>query len=223
MPGLGDPYMRGVLRAIVESMRSKGCEVRFATVLREPVAEVVSLMRFRHVTQRDFVQGVRENSEAMSKYLVYNFWRQWPAIYRAGPPTQKEGKQLLHAAQHILGNFSLVGRTERLDEFVANVNLMLGWPASLIAPRENVAGREDSGEDGWEFYQPGARQLAQVRKANIFDSHLYHSYCTPSKGSTKGMRAQALVARSETPTRRPDGLGLLERVLNDSAHQWAFS
>ena len=50
MPGLGDPYMfNQVLMPMKKSLEAKGCELRLATALREPVAEVVSLMLFRQV------------------------------------------------------------------------------------------------------------------------------------------------------------------------------
>ena len=215
MPGLADPYMRDVvLRPMAKSMRSKGCEVRFATVLREPVAEIVSLMLFRHVPRERFVKSVRQNSEAMSKYLLYNFWTQWPAIYQQAPPTDEEGEELLHAAQDVLHNFSLVGRTEQLGVFVTNVNRMLGWPEDLTAPAANVApwkdGKEAEFSSRWRPWDPNEDELHAVREANVFDSHLYHSFCA-TNGTAAERLATALVAR--TVPARANGLALLESVL----------
>ena len=215
MPGLGDAYMQdAILRPMARSLRSKGCEIRFATVLREPVAEVVSLMLFRHVPQSLFLDCVEKNAEAMSKYIMYNFRTQWPETYRSGLPTQREGERLLQAAQEILRNFSLVGRTEQLDAFVAEVNAMLGWPTSLTAAPVRT-GRQDEESDtqslsSWLPYEPNATQLARVRDANIFDSLLYHAFCAANSSALGERRATTLVA---SRPRRPDGLALLDRVL----------
>ena len=219
MPGLGDAYMQdAILRPMARSLRSKGCEIRFATVLREPVAEIVSLMLFRHVPQNIFLDCVEKNAEATSKYIMYNFRTQWPEMYRTGLPTQQEGEQLLQAGQDILHNFSLVGRTEQLDAFVADVNVMLGWPASLTAAPVRTGRQGDQQSDGgekedsssWVPYEPNATQLARVREANIFDSLLYHSFCASNSSVLGERRATTLVA---SRPRRPDGLALLDRVL----------
>ena len=109
-----------------------------------------------------------------------------------------------------------MGRTEQLNEFVADVNFMLGWPASLTAEPVRT-GRQDQESDAealssWVPYEPNATQLARVREANIFDSRLYHSFCASnSSQSVLGeRRATTLVA---SRPRRPDGLALLDRVL----------
>ena len=217
MPGLGDAYMRdAILHPMAKSMRSKGCGVRFVTVLREPVAEIVSLMMFRHVPPSSFVECVEKNAEATSKYIMYNFRTQWPEMYRTGVPTQEEGEALLQAGQDVLHNFSLVGRTDQLDDFVADINVMLGWPARLTAApvRTGRQGQESDAEtrSSWVPYEPNATQLARVREANIFDSLLYHSFCASNSSVRGERRATALVANRP---RRPDGLALLDRVLGN--------
>ena len=67
-------------------------------------------------------------------------------------------------------SFSLVGRTEQLDDFVTDVNLMLGWPATLAATPVRT-GRQDQQSDAetrsrWVPYEPDAAQLTRVREAN---------------------------------------------------------
>ena len=43
MPGLGDSYMLNeVLSPMARALQGKGCELRFTTVLREPVSELKS-------------------------------------------------------------------------------------------------------------------------------------------------------------------------------------
>ena len=223
MPGLGDAYMQdAVLRPMAQSLRSKGCEIRFVTVLREPVAEIVSLMLFRHVPQSEFIKDVEKNAEATSKYIMYNFRTQWPQMYRFGLPTQDQGEQLLLAGQDILHNFSLVGRTEQLDAFVAKVNVMLGWPASLTAAPVRT-GRQDQESDAetrssWVPYEPNATQLARVREANIFDSLLYHSFCTSNSSMLGDRRRAGATSLVASRSRRPDGLALLDHVLGTSRH-----
>tara|TARA_B110001452_G_scaffold6737_1_gene6117 strand:+ start:444 stop:1115 length:672 start_codon:yes stop_codon:yes gene_type:complete len=84
MPGLGDSYMLNeVLSPMARALQGKGCELRFTTVLREPVSELKSLMLFRKVRSEDYITKVQENADAMSKYIIWNFHTQVGASARA--------------------------------------------------------------------------------------------------------------------------------------------
>jgi len=112
MPGLGDPYMfNQVLMPMKRSLEAKGCELRLATALREPVSEVVSLMLFRQIPEEEFVPRMEENSDAMSKYILWNYHTQWPLEYQRGTTPNANGVKLLQRSRELLSKFSLVGQT----------------------------------------------------------------------------------------------------------------
>ena len=177
MPGLGDPYfVEQVMEPMRRSLSDKGCDMRLATILREPVAEITSLMLFNKVPQEEFVEKMEHHADAMSKYVTFNYETQWPVDFKQPGRTPWElGTKMLAVARDILSEFSLVGRTEDLDPFMRAVNQALGWPADLLS-RAWRTGREN-GEDLPPPYTPTAEQVEAVKAVNVFDSQLYHTFC----------------------------------------------
>lgn len=201
MPGLGDPYMvEQVLQPMKDRLEDKGCELRFSTILREPVAEVTSLMLFNKIPQEQFVQSMQRQADGMTKYLVYNYQSQWPRdLSQAGPTPRPLGEKMLSVARNILSDFALVGRTEELDAFMRAVNQALGWPVDLHTKRWNTGNVHETRE--MVSYQPTPEQVSLVKQANAIDSALYHTFCSaPPPRRASGLRlATALVQRSRTP------------------------
>ena len=177
MPGLGDPYfVEQVMEPMRRSLSDKGCDMRLATILREPVAEITSLMIFNKVPQEEFVEKMEHHADAMSKYVTFNYETQWPVDFKQPGRTPWElGTKVLAVARDILSEFSLVGRTEDLDPFMRAVNQALGWPADLLSKPWRT-GREN-GEDLPPPYTPTAEQVEAVKAVNVFDSQLYHTFC----------------------------------------------
>ena len=162
MPGLGDPYMfNQVLMPMKRSLEAKGCELRLATALREPVSEVVSLMLFRQIPFEEFIPRMEENSDAMAKYILWNYHTQWPLEYQRGTTPNANGVKLLQRSRELLSKFSLVGQTENLNQFIHYINLALGWPTSDV-PRPWVTGSMKHTR-AFTPYKPSAQMLERVK------------------------------------------------------------
>merc|ERR1712028_84109 len=87
MPGLGNRYFATeVLAPLAQKLASKGCELRFATVLRDAVEHVKSAAFFGRVRNRRQMEryGPR-NANPMTKYVSYNFQSQWPTGFKWFP------------------------------------------------------------------------------------------------------------------------------------------
>merc|ERR1719272_2140042 len=183
-------------------LSEKGCEMRLATILREPVAEVTSLMLFNKIPQEEFVEKMEHHADAMSKYVTFNYETQWPIEFKQPGRTPWElGCKILAVARDILSEFSLVGRTEDLDPFMRAVNQALGWPLDLHSKAWRT-GRENE-ESVPPPYTPTPEQVDAVKAVNAIDSQLYHTFCAVPGGKPGGeqgaqpqKRASGLVAAS---------------------------
>ena len=206
MPGLGDPYMfNQVLMPMKRSLEAKGCELRLATALREPVSEVVSLMLFRQIPFEEFIPRMEENSDAMSKYILWNYHTQWPLEYQRGTTPNANGVKLLQRSRELLSKFSLVGQTENLNQFIHFINLALGWPTSDV-PRPWVTGSMKHTR-AFTPYTPSAAMLERVKGANVVDSLLYHTFCSKSQAAPQSPASSvALAAPQQAPQAAPDGM-----------------
>ena len=205
MPGLGDPYfVEQVMEPMRRSLSDKGCDMRLATILREPVAEVTSLMLFNKIPQEEFVEKMEHHADAMSKYVTFNYETQWPIEFKQPGRTPWElGTKILAVARDILSEFSLVGRTEDLDPFMRGVNQALGWPLDLHTQAWRT-GRENE-ESVPPAYTPTPEQLDAVKAVNVIDSQLYHTFCAEPAGQPAAQQA-GLALLSGQPQRRASGL-----------------
>ena len=216
MPGLGDPYfVEQVMEPMRRSLSAKGCDMRLATILREPVAEVTSLMLFNKIPQEEFVEKMEHHADAMSKYVTFNYETQWPIDFKQPGRTPWElGGKILAVARDILSEFSLVGRTEDLDPFMRGVNQVLGWPLDLHSKAWRT-GRENE-ESLPPPYTPTPEQVDAVKAVNVIDSQLYHTFCAepaeqpaeagqPQAGEQAGQQG-ALTLLGGQPQKRASGL-----------------
>merc|ERR1740115_505312 len=191
------------------SLEAKGCELRLAPALREPVSEVVSLMLFRQIPEEEFVPRMEENSDAMSKYILGNYHTQWPLEYQRGTTPNANGVKLLQRSRELLSKFSLVGQTENLNQFIHFINLALGWPTSDV-PRPWVTGAMKPGYTrAFTPYTPSTDMLERVKGANVVDSLLYHTFCSKGQAAPQTPAAldstAALVAAPQAAA-APDGM-----------------
>ena len=205
MPGLGDPYMfNQVLMPMKRSLEAKGCELRLATALREPVSEVVSLMLFRQIPFEEFIPRMEENSDAMSKYILWNYHTQWPLEYQRGTTPNANGVKLLQRSRELLSKFSLVGQTENLNQFIHFINLALGWPTSDV-PRPWVTGSMKHTR-AFTPYTPSAQMLERVKGANVVDSLLYHTFCSKAQAAPQSPTSTVALAAPQAEQAAPDGM-----------------
>ena len=190
MPGLGNRFFATeVLAPLARKLESKGCELRFGAVLRDAVEHVKSAAFFGAVRDSDDMAkyGPR-NTNPMTKYVVYNYQSQWPYAFKSYPSPPGVDDTLYASAQKILSNFSLVGRTEELGEFVRTMNLALGWPEDMVAERENTTPND-------HHYKLSRAEVKTLEKLNLVDNKLYKSFCRESTESIcESRRAQPPVS-----------------------------
>merc|ERR1719149_472093 len=206
------------------SLSAKGCDMRLATILREPVAEVTSLMLFNKIPQEEFVEKMEHHADAMSKYVTFNYETQWPIDFKQPGRTPWElGGKILAVARDILSEFSLVGRTEDLDPLMRGVNQVLGWPLDLHSKAWRT-GRENE-ESLPPPYTPTPEQVDAVKAVNVIDSQLYHTFCAepaeqpaeagqPQKGASGLVAAASLAQTQAAPAAaggsQPNNCGLVD-------------
>ena len=186
MPGLGNRFFATeVLAPLARKLESKGCELRFGAMLRDAVEHVKSAAFFGAVRDSDDMAkyGPR-NTNPMTKYVVYNYQSQWPYAFKSYPSPPGVEDTLYTSAQKILSNFSLVGRTEEIGEFVRKLNMALGWPEDMAAERENTTPND-------RHYELDKKEIKTLRQLNLVDNKLYKSFCRESSQSIcKSRRAQ---------------------------------
>jgi hypothetical protein len=203
MPGLNNPYMQEhVLGPMARDLQRKGCELRFATILREPIGHAMSRVRNEFATQsvhERFNQFSSQMSNSMAKYVVYNFASQWPEALREYRVQPQIDEDLLKNSSIILANFDLVGRTEELDEFVRHVRLTLGWEGTVLRGEDKNSHQDYVTREIEETLktatstQEAAKELMRIsnldntlwdeeertlREHNALDSRLYRQFCT---------------------------------------------
>ena len=124
MPGLSEPYMvEQVLRPMARSLKQKGCDLRFATMLREPVAEVTSLLLFGKTPKEKFTSKMLKWTDAMAKYVVWNYYAQWPEeLSKEGAVTRAQGEELLAQSRAVLSKCGAASRTVALTSCAAAVS-----------------------------------------------------------------------------------------------------
>jgi len=141
MPGLGNRFLREeVLKPMARELAEKGCEMRFATSLRDPVSHSMSRIRNEFATEgihERFMNFSKANSNSMAKYVVYNFQTQWPANLKTFSLQPQADEDLLADASEILSTFDLVGRTEDFEAFFTHIRSTLGWEGSKLPEAEN--------------------------------------------------------------------------------------
>jgi len=212
MPGLGNSFFATeILAPMAHKLAKKGCELRFATVLRDAVEHVKSAAFFGRVRNRRQMDryGPR-NSNPMTKYVVYNYQSQWPRGFKSFPSPEGVDEKLIASAKSILSNFSLVGRTEDLGNFVRKMNIMLGWPEEQTAERANTTPLEN-------HYKLGTDEIAKLQEYNKLDNKLYKQFCVGSRQSVCAARAAKPVGPHPTMLN-----GIIDLPFLDQQEQAAY-
>jgi hypothetical protein len=202
MPGLNNPYMQEhVLGPMARNLEARGCELRFATILREPIGHAMSRVRNEFATESvhdRFHQFSSQMSNSMAKYVVYNFASQWPEHLREYKVQPQVDEDLLRNSSIILANFDLVGRTEDMEGFVRHVRQTLGWAGTVLRGEEKNSHQDFVTREIEETLksssstQEAARELMRIsrldntlweseektlREHNALDSRLYREFC----------------------------------------------
>jgi len=117
------------LKDIACRLKSRGCQVRVITMLREPVERVISSLIFNHLgmpEDQKAINMLRYFAEEQSRYLVSGHFKQWPDAWYKIPPPGFVDKVLAKKVQEALSYVHIVGNTKRLDVFADKVASMLG-------------------------------------------------------------------------------------------------
>tara|TARA_B110001452_G_scaffold93428_2_gene77131 strand:- start:124 stop:1893 length:1770 start_codon:yes stop_codon:yes gene_type:complete len=140
-PGLGNKFIQDeVIKPMAAELAEKGCELRFATSLREPIGHTMSRVRNEFATEGihdRFMNFSKSNANSMAKYVVYNFQTQWPVNMRSYNLQPDVDEELLRESSEILSMFDLVGRSEEFEEFFKHVRMTLGWEGGKIPDLAN--------------------------------------------------------------------------------------
>lgn len=124
-----------------------GVPPRYACVMREPVARVVSLYRMmrrlgKESPHPEFFMRNGSLSEFVKECLTEHTNNHVARICAGVPPDAgkliKDRWLLEYALHNLRRHFVLVGRMERLDVFTAELGKLLGWPEIKEIPSENV-------------------------------------------------------------------------------------
>jgi len=153
-----------VIAPLQHALLLKGCQLRLATVLREPLPLFKSLLYYDQIPRERLPAYVADHANFQTRYLL--FTRQ-----RERSPAQTD-EWLLERGKQVLSHFSLVGRTKDLDAFSALIDEWMGWePARLAMENETPE---------WSKYALTTDEERLIRASAQVDEQLYFSFCKPS-------------------------------------------
>lgn len=171
--------------------RRLGIDARYVTILRDPLARVVSFYRHQErdpfgdyhsliaggMTIADFVRS--EKCYQVNNHMVRMLSAEdgIEAVGGSGVFETIDDRRLLdRALANLDSHFAFVGLSERLDESVAGLGAALGWRARPLVPRLNVdATRETLAVDD--------ETCAAVEQYNALDRELYEEVARRFAGS----------------------------------------
>lgn len=144
---------------------------RYITILRDPVARVLSLYKYilrepRHPLHRTVTAGVTLEEYAstdMDQNQVENGQTRQIAGLQTGDPDE----QHLETAKKNLEGFAVVGVTEKFDESLILMRQTLGWKNVPYYASRNVPRR------GRAQTSPSPAAIAAIRHRNQLDLQLY--------------------------------------------------
>ena len=100
-------------------------------MLREPVAEVTSLLLFGKTPKEKFTSKLLKWTDAMAKYVVWNYYAQWPEEFsKEGAVTRAQGEELLAQSRAVLSKCGAASRTVALTSCAAAVSAAISRRAS---------------------------------------------------------------------------------------------
>ena len=116
--GLGDYFLERVLRPLSCRLQVEvpECKVVLATVLRDPVARLISQAQSDSLPPEQFSAYARAQANFQTKYLLFTTDWRVSSLFLAKPDVEQS---LLEPARTVLSHAELVGRTEELQRFVA--------------------------------------------------------------------------------------------------------
>lgn len=165
-------------------LADKGCGLRLATLLREPVSRTVSALYFNRVPHSDLPRWVsrdKQGGNAQAKYLLRT-----NHFSESATGSAADEWPLLAPAAVALSRFDLVGRTDELSNFLSAVDRSLGLPAVASGSTTSggtvkVGGKETSTEVNVtpeQFKYPlTPSDWSAIERANQVDDVLYRRYC----------------------------------------------
>lgn len=173
VPGLQKYMLNHWIMPTYCSLKSKGCELRLATVLRDPDSRATSGL---------FFNRVKEDRTSIRSFIEWNSNLQVDYILRGSKHCKSESEARavmtsegqVEKAMQTLAFFDLVGRTEELDVFNAAVLETLGHPSINVSM--NSFGGQKITDAGFK-YKLLENESSFIAQSNKLDDQLYSGFC----------------------------------------------
>lgn len=158
------------LRPLQCWLKSHGCQLVYATTLREASARATSAAFYNRVPQAQYRPWIIEHaSNGMISFLLHNRLR-----LRRRNQTWPMTQQSLQRAQAFLSTFDAIGRTEELPAFISHLQRLLGngsSSSSVASIRENATPERFK-------YVLTAEDRRWTQERSALDRQLYESFCS---------------------------------------------
>ena len=178
--GLEEMILSGRLERIACAVRKKGCDFRMATVLREPMARLVSKLAFNGIPYEKLPSFIWQESNPQAKYLQFQDEGQWPRADDGGEWSQYYKDMLLSRARNILDRFDYIGQTENLMAFRNVIQQALGWGLTSDELWKNPSELA---------YRLNVADYDLMRPSLDVDQQLYRSFCRDGHRTARAPRA----------------------------------
>ena len=189
--GLGDYFLDRVLRPLSCRFAAEGhgCQVVLATVLRDPVARLLSQARSDSLPHAEFAAFARAQANFHTKYVLFGTDWRVGSLFLANASVEQS---LLEPARRVLSHFALVGRTEQLARYVTALDARMGWGVASESSAGNGAGATlHSGHQSKNRWNLTIEQTMDAHRFNRVDAQLHRSFCREQPASLTTVRSSA--------------------------------
>ena len=171
--GLGDYFLERVLRPLSCRLQVEvpECKVVLATVLRDPVARLISQAQSDSLPPEQFSAYARAQANFQTKYLLFTTDWRVSSLFLAKPDVEQS---LLEPARTVLSHAELVGRTEELQRFLVALDRAMGWTDESFASAQSTLHDGHRSRKRWNLT---AAQTVFARRFNAVDALLYRTFC----------------------------------------------
>lgn len=162
-----------------------GVEPRYVTVLRDPVARVISYFRHQQRVPSAEFHHLAANGmsllEMLESEICHELNNHMTRIVGGCPSTLEMvwDRKLLKSALHNLDQFQFVGATESLERTVSELATRLRWPAVPALPHLNVNPMPPERLD--------PKTLDAIMRYNELDIALYDTFFRQLRPSPSGL------------------------------------
>ena len=201
--GLGDYFLERVLRPLScrLAVEAPECKVLLTTVLRDPVARLLSQAQSDLLPAAQFSAFARAQANFMTKYMLFTTDWRVSSLFQANTSVERS---LLGPARTVLSHFELVGRTEQLHRFLLAIDSSMGWG-------DETSGSVGGGGTVYDGHRSKAHwnltlaEAIDARRFNAIDAELYGSFCADAT-ATPGTPSRRVVQPLCTSTNSLRGL-----------------